>query len=166
MAYQKLNWLNKGETGAIPINKTNLNHMDDGIEQNSNDIANIIESGSNDNGSWIKYSDGTMICNGKTDKSLFDGNDQSYYTEAQGIKIYRSNDPWVNFPLSFADNKVTLSLSVENTSVGCRLQIPRIADINTNSFHIQLLALEDFYNNGLAIQSILYVHWQAIGRWK
>lgn len=31
MAYQKLNWLNKGETGAIPINKTNLNHMDDGI---------------------------------------------------------------------------------------------------------------------------------------
>ena len=62
MAYQKLNWLNKGETGAIPINKTNLNHMDDGIEQNSNDIANIIESGSNDNGSWVKYSDGTMIC--------------------------------------------------------------------------------------------------------
>lgn len=31
MAYQKLNWLNKGETGAIPINKTNLNHMDNGI---------------------------------------------------------------------------------------------------------------------------------------
>lgn len=126
----------------------------------------IVESGSNDNGSWIKYSDGTMICNGKIDKSLFVGNDQSYYTEVQGIKIYRSNDPWVNFPLSFADNKVTLSLSVENTGVGCRLQIPRIADIDTNRFHIQLLALEDFYNNGLAIQSILYVHWQAIGKWK
>lgn len=31
MAYQKLNWLNKGETGAIPINKDNLNHMDNGI---------------------------------------------------------------------------------------------------------------------------------------
>ena len=126
----------------------------------------IVESGSNDNGSWIKFSDGTMICNGKIDKSLFDGNEQSFYTEAQGIKIYRSDDPWVNFPLPFSDNNVTLNLSVENTGAGCRLQIPRIANIETNRFHIQLLALEDFYNNGLAIQSISYVHWQAIGRWK
>ena len=34
MAYTKLNWLNKGETGAIPINKDNLNHMDNGISNN------------------------------------------------------------------------------------------------------------------------------------
>lgn len=25
-------------------------------------IAGIVESGSNDNGSWVKYADGTMIC--------------------------------------------------------------------------------------------------------
>lgn len=41
MAYQKLNWLNKGETGAIPINKTNLNHMDDGIETNDKNIGDL-----------------------------------------------------------------------------------------------------------------------------
>lgn len=87
MAYQKLNWLNKGETGAIPINKTNLNHMDDGIATNdeavgelsnlntsektnlvgavnevNSALSTIIESGSNSNGNWIKYSDGTMMC--------------------------------------------------------------------------------------------------------
>lgn len=31
MSYQKVNWLNKGETGAKYINKTNLNQMDNGI---------------------------------------------------------------------------------------------------------------------------------------
>lgn len=41
MAYQKLNWLNKGETGAIPINKDNLNHMDNGVETNDKNIGNL-----------------------------------------------------------------------------------------------------------------------------
>jgi len=57
MAYEKTNW-----TSTTPINTTNLNNLEDGVEQNSNDIANIIESGSNANGSWTKWSDGTMIC--------------------------------------------------------------------------------------------------------
>lgn len=84
MAYTKLNWLNKGETGAIPINKDNLNHMDNGISNNDSAIGNlanlntpvkdnlvnainstVVESGSNSNGSYIKYSDGTMICTKK-----------------------------------------------------------------------------------------------------
>lgn len=41
MAYQKLNWLNKGETGAIPINKDNLNHMDNGIETNDKNTGEL-----------------------------------------------------------------------------------------------------------------------------
>ena len=81
MAYQKLNWLNRGETGAIPINKDNLNHMDNGIANNDSAIGNIanlntsakdnlvnavneivVESGTNANGSWLKYANGIMIC--------------------------------------------------------------------------------------------------------
>lgn len=81
MAYQKLNWLNKGETGAIPINKDNLNHMDNGITNNDSAIGNlanlntsakdnlvnavneiVVESGTNANGSWLKYANGIMIC--------------------------------------------------------------------------------------------------------
>lgn len=37
MIYERINWLNKGETGAKPINKTNLNQMDKGIY----DLQNI-----------------------------------------------------------------------------------------------------------------------------
>ncbi|MDY3778453.1 MAG: hypothetical protein SOZ53_06325 [Candidatus Onthovivens sp.] len=81
MAYTKLNWLNKGETGAIPINKDNLNHMDNGISNNDSAIGNlanlntpvkdnlvnainstVVESGSNENGTYIKYDNGAMVC--------------------------------------------------------------------------------------------------------
>ena len=37
----------------------------DSIRANGKSIGYIVESGSNDNGSWIKYSDGTMICTKK-----------------------------------------------------------------------------------------------------
>lgn len=33
-------------------------------------VAEIVESGSNANGSWVKYSDGTMICSGHTSQTL------------------------------------------------------------------------------------------------
>lgn len=51
----KINFVN----GQAPyINGTNPNKMQDNIE---NAINEIVESGSNDNGNWIKYADGTMI---------------------------------------------------------------------------------------------------------
>jgi|GEM_PF-1311000 hypothetical protein len=72
---EKINFKNIGEPGAIPINADNLNLMQNNVENsfkssrttsdkdtyNCNYINNIVESGSNDNGTWIKYTDGTMI---------------------------------------------------------------------------------------------------------
>lgn len=97
MAYTKLNWLNKGETGAIPINKDNLNHMDNGISNNDSAIGNlanlntsakdnlvnainstVVESGTNSNGTYIKYDNGIMICT-KTVEGTVDLKEQ-YYT--------------------------------------------------------------------------------------
>ena len=97
MAYTKLNWLNKGETGAIPINKDNLNHMDNGISNNDSAIGNlanlstpvkdnlvnainstVVESGTNSNGTYIKYDNGIMICT-KTVEGSVDLKEQ-YYT--------------------------------------------------------------------------------------
>lgn len=33
-------------------------------------IAGIVESGSNSNGSWVKFADGTMICSGHISQTL------------------------------------------------------------------------------------------------
>lgn len=51
-----------------------------------NVIGSEIESGSNENGNWIKYSDGTMICWNVISGSIFDctqsaGNGRYYYTD-------------------------------------------------------------------------------------
>ena len=53
---EKINFKN-GQAPAL--NATNLNQLQTNIE---NAINSVVESGSNNNGSWIKYSDGTMIC--------------------------------------------------------------------------------------------------------
>lgn len=53
MAYTKTEWVND----SVPaINASNLNKIEQGIYDNS------FESGSNANGSYIKYADGTLIC--------------------------------------------------------------------------------------------------------
>lgn len=80
MAYTKTVWVND----SVPaINQTNLNKIEQGIyeaHENEGDLSNlttpnknnlvgainsIVESGSNANGDYIKYSDGTMICTKK-----------------------------------------------------------------------------------------------------
>lgn len=72
---KKINFKNKGEPGAIPANADNLNLMQNNIENsfksnkttsdkdtyNCNYINSIIEGGSNSNGNWIKFADGTLI---------------------------------------------------------------------------------------------------------
>lgn len=75
MAYTKTNW-----TDTTPINTTNLNKIENGIAANDTAIGNlsnlntsskdnlvtainsVVENGTNNNGSWIKFADGTMIC--------------------------------------------------------------------------------------------------------
>lgn len=53
MAYTKTEWVND----SVPaINASNLNKIEQGIYDNS------FESGSNANGSYIKFNDGTLIC--------------------------------------------------------------------------------------------------------
>lgn len=73
MAYQKLNWLNRGETGAIPINKTNLNHMDDGIVE-SNIFRNLLNVGdakiTADTGLNFNAKNNQILINGSSTKNI------------------------------------------------------------------------------------------------
>ena len=53
-------------TGKTPLNATNLNanfeELDTAVKAIQNTLSKIIESGSNSNGTWIKYDNGIMIC--------------------------------------------------------------------------------------------------------
>jgi hypothetical protein len=55
---QKIDFKNLPDT-STPINEENLNQLQTNVE---NAINGIIESGSNANGTWIKWADGTMEC--------------------------------------------------------------------------------------------------------
>lgn len=122
MSYTKLNWLNKGETGAIPINKDNLNHMDNGISNNDSAIGNlanlstpvkdnlvnainstVVESGTNSNGTYIKYDNGIMICT-KTVEGSVDLTEQyyTYFYHTPDNKYFNLGDyavPFVERPI-------------------------------------------------------------------
>ena len=71
-----------------PLNAENLNY----------NFSHIVESGSNDNGNWVKYSDGTMLCYGTR---LFENVD---VTKAWG-NIYEteSSIDFGNFPQTFKE---------------------------------------------------------------
>ena len=46
---------------TTPVNSTNLNQLQKNVEDA---INGVVESGSNNNGNYIKYADGTLICRG------------------------------------------------------------------------------------------------------
>lgn len=151
MAYQKLNWLNKGETGAIPINKTNLNHMDDGIERNSNEIANIIESGSNANGEYIKFANGTMIC--KNTQRIV-----GITTSASSSSVVPKSDEQTGFtfPIEFIDRPIVL-MNACRTSAWIGYSWIATTSTTQNYCIYTPAPVSDFY---------IDIQYVAFGRWK
>lgn len=107
MAYQKLNWLNKGETGAIPINKTNLNHMDDGIATNDEAVGelsnlnttnkeNLVES-INEINNKFDYSDTEKIVG----KWI---NNKPIYSKTINFEVENNSDKSINYNIQNVEN--------------------------------------------------------------
>lgn len=115
-----------------------------------NVIGSEIESGSNENGNWVKYSDGTMICTkvqelGRVETTTSFGN------------IYWSNDihSWT-YPQTFLEVPDYVNMSPFTTSIaGCCLQ----STPTTTGATCFLYA----FTSGTRETSI---YWMAIGRWK
>ena len=146
MAYTRINWQD-GESGGTPLSAENLNKMDMQIEQNTSDIASIIESGSNTNGNYIKFADGTMICtkiiSGSTGNELELWANGTYYRDIQ-------NGSWAQEFVELYNTQVTnqtLQLwcnigNITNTSAGItRIIRPDNGGSAGQNYNIQLLAI-------------------------
>ena len=113
-----------------------------------NKLAQIIQSGSNTNGSYIKYSDGTMICYGST--SLNEVSVSDYYSFCK-----RTNSLTITFPMEFDEVP-----NVTITNQGFGIFSYTINNITANNFSYYAFT----YPSGSNISgSLQYV---AIGRWK
>ena len=145
------------------MNKTKVNLdnnlilKSENVEYNNDTLKNtldkIIESGSNDNGRWIKYSDGTMICYGKTTK------DVSITNLSNTQKYYFQDDININLPISFIDSDYYSNVIVVSNQNGSQ-NVYAIRNKTQSKFDFCLSSLISFSSNNNTFW------WLAIGRWK
>ena len=118
---------------------------------------NIIESGSNANGNWIKYSDGTMICTNR------------YFIQAQGNTTTESGALYVSneiegktFPATFT-SRPEIFFNFENATWGDKniISIKTIGYPTTSvAPSIQLVSTTSSTNTAINFEYL------AIGKWK
>lgn len=116
-----------------------------------NYVNGIVESGSNENGNWIKFNDGTIICT----KSI----DVSFDTYSQDGIIYFYDLTNLNFPQTFTIIH-SINVNFNSTRVGC---YPWVGIYNTTLSSISRVRLFNYYNPSNNTGT-LYI--TAIGKWK
>lgn len=125
----------------------------------------IVESGSNENGHYIKWSNGDLICRRSTANDSYK-NTNSSSTTVQNLKVYRSNVFTWTYPIAFATIP-NISVTVSTGLNGSRFCLGRINGAPSASIvQVQLLALEDFTENELGYTNLIKTDLIAIGKWK
>lgn len=119
--------------GKTPVSASNLNKMQDNIEKS---INGTIETVTNENGTAIKFSDGTMLAYGTKTMSV------SYGT--------------VNFPVAFVEKPrmlATLNATVSNDSIYI---------VSTNAIDKASANIFARKNDNTAVTTEINVTWQAV----
>lgn len=125
---------------TTPLNADNLNQLQTNVE---NALGSIVESGSNSNGYWIKYSDGTMICTG-TGSGTNGGSTTKTFAQT-----FINIPTVIGLPTQSPDNYF-IGLTVRNIKNSTAVFTVFYVQFGTNSW-------------GLGSNTFNYV---AIGRWK
>jgi hypothetical protein len=125
----------------------------------------ILESGSNSNGYYIKWSNGDLICRRSTTNDSYK-NTNSSSTTVQNLKVYRSNVFTWTYPIKFA-SVPNISIAVATGLNGSRFCLGRVnGNPSSSNVQIQLLGLEDFTENELGYTNLIKTDLIAIGKWK
>jgi hypothetical protein len=112
----------------------------------------IIEDfGSNDNGSWVRFSNGLQICWGS---NTFPGEGWS----GSGDKWYLTGQS-LTFPVTF-DSDPTFLGATQDAAIAARSA--KLANFNTRTSGVVNMS----FNGWGTTSSSFYLHWLAIGRWK
>ena len=113
----------------------------------------IIESGSNDNGEYVKFYDGTMICRGIV---RLTSNEQ----KTSGGLTYYCADTYINFPFEFSNmdvQKIQMTSEVRHENMNYICNTYAVPQSKTQA-RISLQTTQKNYERGIM--------WTAIGKWK
>lgn len=167
MAYAKTNW-----TTATPINTTNLNNIENGIEANDTKIGNlsslttpntsslvgainsIVESGSNDNGKWIKFTDGTIIQWGQY---TIQSSEITWTALTTGI--YYSNSFSHKLPVKMLENSSANTVSSRSANFDWATRNSTANDDTATWLSFNLVTATVTERN-------ISINWFVAGRWK
>lgn len=157
--------------------KDKFDEMPEGIKQYINEVLteeidahmaesaskHITASGSNDNGYYIRFDDGTQIC-----MHTMVGSDFGLPTSAvgsttvQGLTFYRATQtPW-NFPAPFVDTNYVLQIHTKSGLDGIRLNWVNHTGSKLPN-RVSGLQIVSLYDDFSGFESVDLV---AIGRWK
>lgn len=140
------NWIIKAFQSIGVVGKVvNTKTTSDTDTYSCNYINGIIESGSNENGSYIKFADGTLICIGDTMNVL-----DSEIAEAQFL---------VTYPIAFVNYP---SVTISNVYSYYRDLILSVAAPTPSNFRVNWYKQSGTTENNSNIR----VYWTAIGKWK
>lgn len=155
MAYVKQEWKNLPNQ-TTPVNATRMEHIEQGIYDNSVAISNIIESGSNSKGSYVKYSDGTMIVTRETYETTINVN-----VSWGNIFVGGDYTEW-EFPVPFINVPDLVLFDVNSTTTnGCFKTSYEPTKITKNSIQ------NVYVGRGTSASDVAFkIHILAIGRWK
>ena len=178
---QKIDFINNSTPA---LNATNLNRLQDNMEEAIDDVLenvdnkildtystsstdtyscnyvnSVIESGSNSNGNYIKYADGTMICwhtiEGETHANQTRYGDGFFYQQGSYSSTSPENSKSWAYPVQFVSTP-TVNLNVSSSAY----TMPSLGSISNSSAIGSCIT-------PYAVASVTFTwHFIAIGKWK
>lgn len=146
----KIDFKNKGEVGAIPINADNLKLL----QKNTEDAINeVVERGSNIIGEWIKFNDGSLITCQEQEITIS-------CNETWGNLFVGNYDETIEFPQTFLETpKVIVDLKIDT---GACFKLEWEKPVITTSSYKNIGICRGSSSNSVKFKATLL----SIGKWK
>lgn len=128
---------------TTPLTASNLNNNFNELDEK---IDSVVESGSNANGNYVKYADGTMICTKKVDINTTISNSWGVLYESDKLDLGSYAQPFIESPIIMAtpyQREILIAQVREfsTTSFGKINLVKPAADSSTTDYHINLVAI-------------------------
>ena len=151
MAYEKINWENVPSTNT-PINAENLDHMDNGIANAHELIGKIVETGSNEDGQWIKFDNGIMICTKINTTTVTCNKEWGSVYESEQIDLGKMAQPFIEIPTILTGNIGRTGIiegfqQITNENFGYTWLMRPVLDTHEAEYNLHLTAIGKYKLN-------------------